>query len=208
MYIYLSMAVTRRSPLPPSAGTTEASSITRRSSTSELGYIARGGVAPFNWSSRTQVRTHARTHAGWWWWCWWSPRFLPRPPARRVCDVGLTEERAHGENGNGAPRHRARRIARTHASTSERACCCGCGMWVVVRCAFGRTRAAARDARDARAACNVSARAGTARGVVVCLLLGPLRWARRARAVLSPSYPRFSRVPRNAGVKITGAQPT
>ena len=38
-------------------------------------------------------------------------------------------------------------------------------MWVVVRCAFGRTRAAARDARDARAACNVSARAGTARGV-------------------------------------------
>ena len=108
---------------------------------------------------------HARTHAGWWWWCWWSPRFLPRPLARRVCDVGLTEERAHGENGNGAPRHRARRIARAHARTSERACCCGCGMWVVVRCAFGRTRAAARDARDARAACNVSARAGTARGV-------------------------------------------
>ena len=85
---------------------------------------------------------HARTHAGWWWWCWWSPRFLPRPPARRVCDVGLTEERAHGANGNGASRHRARRIARAHARTSERACCCGCGMWVVVRCAFGRTRPA------------------------------------------------------------------
>jgi hypothetical protein len=88
------MAVTRRSPLPPSAGTTEASSITRRSSTSELGYIARGGVAPFHRSSRTQVGPHARTHAGWWWWCWWSPRFLPRPQARRVCDVGLTEVNA------------------------------------------------------------------------------------------------------------------
>ena len=37
---------------------------------------------------------HARTHAGWWWWCWWSPRFLPRPQARRVCDVGLTEVNA------------------------------------------------------------------------------------------------------------------
>ena len=37
---------------------------------------------------------HARTHAGWWWWCWWSPRFLPRPQARRGCDVGLTEVNA------------------------------------------------------------------------------------------------------------------
>ena len=53
--------VTALLPSPPSAGTAEASSIARRSSTSELGHIARGGVAPFGRSSRPQVHTHART---------------------------------------------------------------------------------------------------------------------------------------------------
>ena len=202
------MAVTRRSPLPPSAGTTEASSITRRSSTSELGYIARGGVAPFNRSSRTQVRTHARTRgggggAG-------GPPASYRAPRRVVCVTSVSPRSARMERTETARlaiAHAASRV-RTHARANGPVVADVGGMWVVGRCAFGRTRAAARDARDARAACNASARAGTARGVVVCLLLGPLRWARRARAVLSPSYPRFSRVPRNAGVKITGTQPT
>ena len=75
---------------PPSAGTTEASSITRRNSTSELGYIARGGVAPFHRSSRTQVRTHARTRgrgggggAG-------GPPASYRAPRRVVCVTSVS----------------------------------------------------------------------------------------------------------------------
>ena len=199
------MAVTRRSALPPQVRPRRVRSRGEAARASWVTSREAGSLLSIGARVRRSART--RTHAGWWWWCWWSPRFLPRPPARRVCDVGLTEERAHGENGNGAPRHHARRIARAHASTSERACCCGCGMWVVVRCAFGRTRAAARDARDARAACNISARAVSARGVVVRLLLGQLRWARRARAVLSSSYPRFQRAP-SGGKTPTGTQPT
>ena len=55
---------------PPSLRrwTAEVSSIARRSSTSELGYITRGGIDPFGRNSRTQVRTHARTRVVWR--CW------------------------------------------------------------------------------------------------------------------------------------------
>ena len=108
----LSMAVTRRSPLPPSAGTTEASSITRRSSTSELGYIARGGVAPFNRSSRTQVRTHARTRgggggAG-------GPPASYRAPWRVVCVTSVSPRSARMERTETA------RLAITHAASRVR----------------------------------------------------------------------------------------
>ena len=108
------MAVTRRSAPPPSAGrwTAEVSSILRRSSTNELGYITRGGVGPVGARARKSARTHARG------WCGGAggppPPFPPHPPTRHVCDVGLPDERARVARDD-APRHRARHIARVHA---------------------------------------------------------------------------------------------
>ena len=134
---------------PPSLRrwTAEVSSIARRSSTSELGYITRGGVGQVGTRARTSASTHARG------WCGGSP-FLPGAPCAMRARSGRGRH-ARGRQERRAPTSRTPPRSRT--SRFYRALCADDGPW--------RTRALLRQppSRSAIPADPVGRRASSVR---------------------------------------------
>ena len=95
------------------------SSIARRSSTSELGYITRGGVGQVGTRARTSASTHARG------WCGGSP-FLPGAPCAMRARSGRGRH-ARGRQERRAPPSRTPPRSRT--SRFYRALCADDGPW-------------------------------------------------------------------------------
>ena len=113
----------------------------------------------------------------------------PRPPTRRVCDVGLTDERARVARDD-APRHRARHMARAHAGAqadvpvvADVGSCCA-----AIAPDAGVARAATRDSRGARAVWDVRSRVAQRRELRVAVGGSSACFCRLARLSLPGVY--------------------